>query len=148
MADPIDFYFDFSSPYGYFAAEKIDALAAQHGRGVNWRPILLGAVFKVNGQQPLANIPLKGDYAAHDMLRCARWFALPFKIPGKFLIGSIAPCRAFYWLHDQDAALAKKFALAIYRAGCHAQRRRRFGHRQGRARHGTERWRGEGSRPA
>ena len=116
MADPIDFYFDFSSPYGYFAAEKIDALAAQHGRGVNWRPILLGAVFKVNGQQPLANIPLKGDYAAHDMLRCARWFALPFKIPGKFLIGSIAPCRAFYWLHDQDAALAKKFALAIYRA--------------------------------
>ena len=68
MADPIDFYFDFSSPYGYFAAEKIDALAAQHGRGVNWRPILLGAVFKVNGQQPLANIPLKGDYAAHDAL--------------------------------------------------------------------------------
>ena len=24
MANPIDFYFDYSSPYGYFAAMKID----------------------------------------------------------------------------------------------------------------------------
>jgi len=28
MPDPIEFYFDFSSPYGYVASEKIDALAA------------------------------------------------------------------------------------------------------------------------
>ncbi len=42
MADSIDFYFDYSSPYGYFAAMKIDDLAARHGRSVNWKPILLG----------------------------------------------------------------------------------------------------------
>jgi 2-hydroxychromene-2-carboxylate isomerase len=116
MENPIDFYFDFSSPYGYFAAAKIDPLAAKHGRSVTWRPILLGAVFKMNGQQPLPTIPLKGSYAKHDMLRSARWFELPFKIPGKFPIGTIAPCRAFYWVQDQDAALAKKFALALYHA--------------------------------
>ena len=34
MANPIDFYFDFSSPYGYFASEKIDELAAKHGRQI------------------------------------------------------------------------------------------------------------------
>jgi 2-hydroxychromene-2-carboxylate isomerase len=45
MPAPIDFYFDFSSPYGYLAGEKIDALAAKHGRSVNWRPMLLGAAF-------------------------------------------------------------------------------------------------------
>ena len=116
MSDPIDFYFDFSSPYGYFAAANIDALAAKHARSVTWRPLLLGAVFKVNGQQPLPNIPLKGSYAKHDMLRSARWFELPFKIPTKFPINTIAPCRAFYWVHDQDAALAKQFALALYHA--------------------------------
>ena len=116
MANPIDFYFDFSSPYGYFAATKIDAIAGKYGRNVNWRPLLLGAVFKINGQQPLPTIPLKGSYAKHDMLRCARWFELPFKIPTKFPIGTIAPCRAFYWVHDQDVALAKKFALALYHA--------------------------------
>ena len=32
MSDSLDFYFDFSSPYGYLAAERIDALAARHGR--------------------------------------------------------------------------------------------------------------------
>ena len=116
MANPIDFYFDFSSPYGYFAAEKIDAIAGKYSRTVIWRPLLLGAVFKINGQQPLSNIPLKGSYAKHDMLRCARWFALPFKIPSKFPINTIAPCRAFYWVQDQDVALAKKFALALYHA--------------------------------
>ena len=116
MANPIDFYFDFSSPYGYFAANKLDALAAKYDRLVNWRPILLGAVFKLNGQQPLSTIPLKGSYAKHDMLRSARWFGVPFKIPTKFPIGTIAPCRAYYWMQDKDIALAKKFALALYHA--------------------------------
>jgi 2-hydroxychromene-2-carboxylate isomerase len=116
MANPLDFYFDFSSPYGYFAATKIEAVADKHGRAVSWRPILLGAVFKMNGQQPLPTIPLKGSYAKHDMLRSARGFALPFKIPTKFPISTIAPCRAFYWVQDQDVALAKKFALALYHA--------------------------------
>ena len=52
-AGPIDFYFDFSSPYGYFAAEQIDALAARYGRSVLWHPFLLGVTFKVTGLAPL-----------------------------------------------------------------------------------------------
>ena len=35
MPAAIDFYFDYSSPYGYFAAMKIDDLAAKNGRSVN-----------------------------------------------------------------------------------------------------------------
>lgn len=116
MSDPIDFYFDFSSPYGYLAATRIDAIAAAHGRGVTWRPLLLGAVFKISGQRPLTTIPLKGSYAQHDMLRSARWYGVPFKIPTKFPVNTVAPCRAFYWQHDKDAALAKKLALALYHA--------------------------------
>jgi 2-hydroxychromene-2-carboxylate isomerase len=34
MSDPIDFYFDFSSPYGYLAAKQIDGIAERHGRRV------------------------------------------------------------------------------------------------------------------
>jgi len=116
MAAPIDFYFDFSSPYGYFAANRIEELAAKHGRTVNWRPILLGAVFKITGGQPLPTIPLKGSYAAHDLARCARLYKLPFKMPSKFPIGTTAPARAYYWIADRDLALAKKVALALYRA--------------------------------
>src|SRR5690349_6980039 len=116
MAESIDFYFDFSSPYGYFAAEKIDEIAARHTRAVVWRPILLGAVFKITGQQPLPSIPLKSDYAKRDLERCARLFGLPFRIPSTFPIAGTAPSRAFYWLADRDPALAKRLARALYRA--------------------------------
>lgn len=116
MSQAIDFYFDFSSPYGYFAATKIDALAAQYGRATIWRPILLGAIFKVTGQQPLTTIPMKGSYAQHDLMRSSRWFGVPFKMPGKFPIATTAACRAFYWLNDRDPAAARAFAQALYRA--------------------------------
>lgn len=116
MAQPIDFYFDFSSPYGYFASTKIDELAAKHGRTVVWRPILLGAVFKITGQQPLPTIPLKGSYAKHDLARTARLLKVPFKLPTKFPVASTAPSRAFYWVGDKDPQLAKKLAQALFHA--------------------------------
>jgi 2-hydroxychromene-2-carboxylate isomerase len=114
VANPIDFYFDFSSPYGYFAASKIEDIAAHHGRTVNWRPILLGAVFKVTGQQPLPTIPLKGDYSKRDLERTAKLLNLPFKLPTKFPISTQSPARAFYYLNNRDPALAKRLALALY----------------------------------
>jgi 2-hydroxychromene-2-carboxylate isomerase len=116
MANPIDFYFDFSSPYGYLASTKIDELAVKHGRAVTWRPILLGAVFKITGGQPLPTIPLKGSYAAHDMARSARLLNVPFKLPTKFPVAGQAPSRAFYWVGDKDPALARKLAQALYHA--------------------------------
>ena len=116
MSEPIDFYFDFSSPYGYFAAGKIDDIAARHRRSVTWRPILLGAVFKVTKQHPLPTIPLKGDYTRRDLGRCARLLGLPFREPSKFPIASTAACRAFYSIHDDDPPAAKRFAWALYQA--------------------------------
>ena len=113
---PIEFYFDFSSPYGYFAAAKIEALAAKYQRTTTWRPMLLGAVFKITGQQPLTTIPLKGSYAAHDLARSARLLNVPFKQPTRFPIGAVAPSRAFYWVGDKDPALAIKLAHALYHA--------------------------------
>ncbi|WP_341648434.1 DsbA family protein [Thauera humireducens] len=85
MAEPIDFYFDFSSPYGYFMAERIDALAAAHGRSVRWRPFLLGAVHKVTGEVPLPSKPLKGttrsatSSARRVSSACAAEFPRPFR---------------------------------------------------------------------
>jgi 2-hydroxychromene-2-carboxylate isomerase len=116
MANPIDFYFDFSSPYGYFASTRMEDIAARHGRDVVWRPMLLGAVFKVTGQQPLPTIPLKGSYAKHDLARSARLLGVPFKFPSKFPVAGQAPSRAYYWLADKDMAGAKALAHALYRA--------------------------------
>jgi len=116
MSTPVEFYFDFSSPYGYFASAKITELAAKHGRAVIWRPILLGAVFKITGQQPLPTIPLKGSYAKHDLARSARLFGLPFKLPSRFPVAGQVPSRAFYWVMEKDPALAIRLAQALFHA--------------------------------
>ncbi|MGE5525671.1 MAG: 2-hydroxychromene-2-carboxylate isomerase [Rhodospirillaceae bacterium] len=116
MTRPLDFYFDFSSPYGYFAATRIDALAAKHGRDVVWHPILLGIVFKQTGGQPLPAIPIKGAYALRDIERTARWFGVAYRPPSRFPISGTAASRAYYWLEQHDHATAKRFALAAFRA--------------------------------
>lgn len=116
MAAPIDFYFDFSSPYGYFAATRIDALAAKYGRTVAWRPMLLGVAFKTTGGQPLPHVPLKGDYSRRDFTRSARFHGIEFRQPTVFPISGVSPTRAFYWLQRSDPAGAVALAQALLKA--------------------------------
>jgi len=117
MAAAIDFYFDFSSPYGYFAAQKIEALAARHGREVHWHPILLGVVFKATGMAPLPLVPLKGEYAFHDFERSARFHGIAYRRPAVFPMATQAAARAMLWIAGlHGAARAVEFAQAVYRA--------------------------------
>ncbi len=115
MSNPIEFWFDFSSPYGYFMSERIDAVAARHGRKVRWRPFLLGAVYKQFDFKPLPSIPLKGPYSVHDILRTSRFLDIPCVIPEAFPIATQHAARAWYWLHDRDCAMARAFAHAAFR---------------------------------
>lgn len=116
MTKPIDFYFDFSSPYGYLAAEQIDALAARHGRTVDWHPVLLGAIFKQTGMVPLTEVPIKGDYSKRDFDRSARFMKIPFSMPQAFPIPSQAPARIMLWIASRNMEAAKAYAKMAYRA--------------------------------
>ncbi len=116
MAAPLEFYFDFYSPYGYLASSRIDELAAKHGREVTWRPFLVGATFAVTGARPLVDIPLLGDYSLHDMQRSARLHGVPFQLPEAFPKTALAPSRAFYWLAETQQDIAKRLAKAVYNA--------------------------------
>jgi 2-hydroxychromene-2-carboxylate isomerase len=116
MAEPIDFYFDFSSPYAYFASTQIEALAADVGREVNWHPILLGPLFKAMGSAPLTEIPLKGDYALRDFARTAELFQIPYVQPQPFPIGTVSAARAVLFLREQRHPKAISFAKALFRA--------------------------------
>ncbi len=113
---PIDFYFEFSSPYGYIASQLVEEFEQRVGRAFRWRPILLGPVFKITGQAPLVDIPMKGDYSRKDFTRSARFHQVPYLHPEKFPIGTVAACRAFYWVHDRDAGKARILAKALYSA--------------------------------
>ena len=118
MAAPIAFYFDFISPYGYFASRQVEALAARHGRTVDWRPMLLGvAVLKVMGLKPLLDTPLKGDYARRDVLRQARRLDIPLGRDLNASVGNpLPPARAFYWVKRHHPELAVPLAHALFHA--------------------------------
>ncbi len=115
MTAPIEFYFDFASPYGYLASTQIDALGNRFEREVLWRPFLVGASFKLTGRKPLIEVPLIRDYMRHDIERFARLLNVPFVIPDRFPIAAIAASRAYYWLEERDAAHAKTLAQQVYR---------------------------------
>jgi 2-hydroxychromene-2-carboxylate isomerase len=117
MKGPIEFYFEFGSPYGYFAAQEIDALGADFGREVIWKPFMLGPAFKQTGSQPLLEVPLKGPYCLADWERMAAYTKTAWALPDKFPAAILAAPRGFYWLVDQGKAdLAKVFAKAAYKA--------------------------------
>jgi 2-hydroxychromene-2-carboxylate isomerase len=112
----IDFYFDFSSPYSYIASEWIEALAARHGRTVNWKAILLGATFQAAELKPPVAYPLKREYSLHDFERSARFAGVPLKNPEKFPIPTQNAARVFWWLHDKRDATASHWARHCLRA--------------------------------
>jgi 2-hydroxychromene-2-carboxylate isomerase len=115
MNEPIDFYFDFISPFAYIGSTQVEAVAARHGRTVNWRPVLLGiTVMKVMGLKPLTQTPLKSGYLRHDATRMAHIYDVPFRYHGLTGHNSLAASRAFLWLMDQDRDLAMRFARRIF----------------------------------
>ena len=116
MGEAIRFYFDFSSPYSYFASIQIDEIGARFGREVEWKPIMIGTAFKASCNRPLVDQPLKGDYSRHDWERMARMLAVPYRFPDRFPVPALAPSRAFWWLNGQDKALARRYAGAVFNA--------------------------------
>lgn len=120
MTATIDLYFDYSSPYGYLASERIEAVAERHQRRVVWRPILLGFIFKVSKQAPLTDAPLKGEYSIMDFARSSREHNIAYQHPQQFPIGAVAASRATLWARNHpDMAINEKtgnLVHAIYRA--------------------------------
>lgn len=116
-AAPIDFYFDFSSPYSYIAAQWIDTLADRHGRSVRWHAVLLGATFQAAELKPPVAHPIKREYSLRDFARSARFAGVPYVQPQPFPIPTQNAARVFWWLNDSaEPALAMAWARAALRA--------------------------------
>ena len=113
--DPIAFYFDIFSPFGYLASTQIEKIAARHDRTVDWRPVLIGiTVLKIMGMKPLISYPLKGPYLQTDMDRYAKLYNVPLKRHGLTGHNSLNAMRAFVWLKEQEPRMAVDFAKAMY----------------------------------
>ncbi|MBK8273260.1 MAG: 2-hydroxychromene-2-carboxylate isomerase [Sphingomonadales bacterium] len=109
------FYFDYISPFGWIAAERIGELAARHGRSVTWRPILLKAtVVEAMGLPPLLDTPLKGPYLLHDAKRQARLYGLRLHKGARVYFRLVA-ARATVWARRFAPDAVEPLILALYR---------------------------------
>jgi 2-hydroxychromene-2-carboxylate isomerase len=121
MAAPtLDFWFDFASTYSYLAAARIRAAAAQAGVRVNFRPFLLGPIFKTQGwdTSPFNLYEAKGRHMWRDMERLAADLALPLQRPDPFPQNSLLPARvALFGLTPENGQRwGEDFCLAVFAA--------------------------------
>ncbi|MEG3618282.1 2-hydroxychromene-2-carboxylate isomerase [Magnetovibrio sp. PR-2] len=112
----IDFWYEFASPYSYLSAMRIEDEAAKVGVTVNWKPLLLGPIFKDQGFQdsPFNAFPLKREYMWRDMERCAAELGLAFQKPQTFPANSLMAARLS--LLGASEGWANTITKAIYAA--------------------------------
>ena len=97
MSITVDFYFDFGSPTAYLAYKRLRQLKQQYTFEINYKPVLLGGIFKASdNQSPVAN-PAKGAYMlTHDLPRFAERYNVPLKFNPFFPINTLLLMRGAY----------------------------------------------------
>jgi 2-hydroxychromene-2-carboxylate isomerase len=109
----IIFHFDVGSPYAYLAGERVERVM---GAPVEWRPVLLGGLFKLTGRSSWA----LGDFERRRRgmeeieRRAARYGLPPLRWPDPWPDDYLAAMRIATWAHRQDRA--RDYAQAALRA--------------------------------
>lgn len=88
-AKTLEFLFDFGSPATYLAWTQVPSLAKSVGAQVDYKPMLLGGVFKATGNASPAMVPAKGAYMLQDLQRFARRYQVPFAFNPHFPIDTL-----------------------------------------------------------
>lgn len=115
MSEPIEFYFDFISPYALPGLIAMERVAARHGRRIEMHPLLLGvSVTQAMGLPPLMETPLKGDYILMDVPRVYAFHGVPYRpAVERFVASPLIPQRLFCWMLGQDRGRAEQAARAM-----------------------------------
>lgn len=138
----IEFWFDFGSNYSYLSVMRIEAEAAARGVSVDWRPFLLGPIFRALGfdNSPFVLQKEKGAYVWKDMERQCRKYGIALTRPSVFpraallalrvaLLGAerewiAAYCREIMqqnFVHDRDIGSIDVVSEALTKLGFPAQ---------------------------
>jgi 2-hydroxychromene-2-carboxylate isomerase len=137
----LEFFYDVGSPWTYLAFHEIEAVAAEAGALLVWKPILVGGVFNAAnpGVYAARANPAKARaaYMAKDLADWARLYGLRIVWPPSvFPVNSVAAMRgvlaafdagrgvefsraAFeaYWGEDRDISREEVLSLVAARAG-------------------------------
>ena len=93
MTTTIHFYFDFISPYSYFAWRRLPMLAKKYNREIEAHPIVFGKLLDKWGQLGPAEIPPKRSWLNEYCLRYAAINGFEYNPPKKHPFNPLAALR-------------------------------------------------------
>jgi 2-hydroxychromene-2-carboxylate isomerase len=89
----VEFFFDVGSPTSYLAWTQLPKIAAGAGATIDWRPMLLGGVFKATGNASPVTVPAKGRWMNEDLQRWAARYGVTLRFNPHFPINTLTLMR-------------------------------------------------------
>ena len=90
MSKTVEFWYDVQSPTAHLAYWRLKQIAARTGAAIDYRPMLLGGVFKATGNRTPVNVKAKGKWMFFDMSNYARKYDVPLR-PNPYFVFSSLP---------------------------------------------------------
>ncbi|WP_022927763.1 DsbA family protein [Patulibacter americanus] len=114
MTAPL-FLYEFSSPYAYFSAHRINGLMPMP---VRWQPILFGALAQSIGKVPWSlQLGAERDRRMRDCEERAAALGLPLTWPRDWPLGTYSVLAARAALAAGEQGLLREFSLEAFRVG-------------------------------
>ncbi|WP_045834704.1 2-hydroxychromene-2-carboxylate isomerase [Hyphomicrobium sp. 99] len=116
MKPTVVFWYEFASTYSYLSAMRVEEMAAKADVAIDWKPFLLGPIFKSQGwdTSPFNIYPAKGRYMQRDIARTAAARGIPFQMPASFPANGLKAARLAIAARGQGADAA--FTRAVFSA--------------------------------
>ena len=114
-SNTIHFYFDYLSPYAYFAWRRLPALACQYDCEIDAHPVVFGKLLDKWGQLGPAEIPPKQEWLNHYCLRYAALNGFEYNPPKQHPFNPLAALRLS--LAPVSGADQHRMISALFEAG-------------------------------
>jgi 2-hydroxychromene-2-carboxylate isomerase len=116
MPKTVEFYFDFGSPTSYLAWTQLPRMAAEAGARLEWKPMLLGGVFKATGNASPVTVPAKGRWMFQDMAGWARRYGVGLAMNPHFPINTLTLMRGAVGMQMRQPADFERYVNTVFRA--------------------------------
>ena len=102
MIKPLEFYFDFVSPYSYLAYQEIKKIEKKESTRMKYKPILLGGLHNLHGIKAPAFVPAKAKFMIRDCKMIAEKNKVKFKFNSYFPIRTLNLMRGVLIAQEDD----------------------------------------------
>jgi len=114
VSKTVDFYYDFGSPAAYLAWTQLPGMCERHGAEINYRPMLLGGLFKAVGNNTPIAVKAKGAWMMDDIPRFAKRYGVPYAMNPHFILNTLTIMRGAVWA--QSTGVIEPYNKAMYEA--------------------------------